>query len=132
MKQDQILKELHASEEKVVRLEAKRLEARNKIEEARLIKTEAQIVLDEANSYYHRKVRNFQLLDSLLAEFRFEQREEAERKVKALRAAKRKKAPKTQAQVIEDVIACLGNLPAKQLAKVIKSMEQRTEGPEEK
>ncbi|MCP4607724.1 MAG: hypothetical protein GY845_03265 [Planctomycetes bacterium] len=121
MKLALLLKELHASEDKVKRLEDKRLEARCQIIDARKLKADAQAELDIATNNHERKVKTFQLLDTILAEFKFETKQRLASEQRA-KARSKQRAAKTMEQQMEDVLACLKSLPSDQRESILKTL----------
>lgn len=125
MNLDLCIKELLADKQKVEILKTKRLAAQKQIKEAKAIQTEAQFILDRTTRNYHAKVRAFQHLDMILAEYKFisEQKTAQEKKITHRRQSKGKS--KTTEQILADVMACLKALPADQRQAVIASMEAK-------
>lgn len=122
-----LLEELHKNKEKVTRIESKRQSAKEAIQDAKILKNEAQIILDQMTNNYQRRIKTFQLLDEILAEFRLSVKARADQKKKAQKQAKRmtrKNQNKKSKHTLEDIIACLDALPANQKALVLKAMEK--------
>lgn len=118
-----MIEELHQSEEKQTLLEDRRDQAKLAIRHAKELQAEAQRVLDTTTVNYQRKVKTFQLLDEILAEFKFSQKVKAEQKAKAVKRLT--KPQKTPEQTMADVMACLKALPESQRAMVISAMETK-------
>ena len=124
MKLKSLIEELMLEPEKVILLETKRLAAQRQINVSITLQQEAQILLDKAACQVQRKIKTFQTLDVVLAEFKFAvRRQEDAKKKDAKRQKKIGKTPKTAEQAIADVMACLENLPEEQRKAVLATMQ---------
>jgi hypothetical protein len=129
MKFQAAIKELHADDDKVLTLKARRLVVNDQIKLLQADVSEAQVLLDQAHSRLRRKKKTYQLLDKLNAEFEFSLKQKAETQAKAQRQqASRKqstqRATKTAAQTMSDVMDCLAALPEDQRQAVLAAMKQ--------
>jgi len=117
-----LITELHSNEDKVTLLKTKHTKAKEDIRVAKACMSKIQLKLDKAARKYRAKVKTFQLLDKILAEFKFATKQKAE-----LEAIKTKKASnrkvKTAAEAIKDAMACLDSLPEAQRQAVIAAMK---------
>ena len=122
MKLKGLIEELMLDQEKVQRLKTKHLTANQQITEAISLQGEAQRLLDKATSKVHRKIKTFQTIDLILAEFKFAVKQKEEAQQKAIKRQKTK-TPKTAEQTMADVMACLENLPEDQQKAVLATMQ---------
>ena len=128
MKLKNIIKELHLDPEKVTRLKAKYLKANQQINEFMALQQEAQILLDKASRQVQQKIKIFQSLDTILAEFKLSvDQKEALKKEALKKAAKTKttKTAKTAEQTMADIMECLDSLPAEKRDQVLIIMQDQ-------
>jgi len=128
MKLKNIIKELHLDPEKVTKLKAKYLKANQQINEFMALQQEAQILLDKASRQVQQKIKIFQSLDTILAEFKLSVDQKAALKKEALKkAAKTKttKTAKTAEQTMADIMECLDSLPAEKRDQVLIIMQDQ-------
>jgi len=128
MKLKNIIKELHLDPEKVTKLKAKYLKANQQINEFMALQQEAQILLDKAARQVQQKIKIFQSLDTILAEFKLSvDQKEALKKEALKKAAKTKttKTAKTAEQTMADIMECLDSLPAEKRDQVLIIMQDQ-------
>jgi len=121
-----LIKELMLDQEKVRQVETKRQAAKQQINAAIVLQGEAQRLLDKAASQVQRKIKTFQTLDTILAEFKFavKQKEATKQKMAKKQPSKQRQ---TAEQTMADIIACLDALPEDKRQAVLKAMQTEKE-----
>ena len=125
MKLKNIIKELHLNPEKVTRLKAKYLKANQQINEFMALQQEAQILLDKASRQVQQKIKIFQALDKILAEFKLSVDQKEEARKKAAKTKTKTKTAKTAEQTMADIMKCLDSLPVEKRNQVLITMQDQ-------
>jgi len=125
MKLKNIIKELHLDPEKVTKLKAKYLKANQQINEFMALQQEAQILLDKASRQVQQKIKIFQALDKILAEFKLSVDQKEEARKKAAKTKTKTKTAKTAEQTMADIMKCLDSLPVEKRNQVLITMQDQ-------